>query len=56
MEVVEFREFQNLLVRVCTSARRQHFDTLSDQAEGEKACMVSFLTFFNGIVISATLY
>jgi hypothetical protein len=35
---------------------RQHFDTLSDQAEGEKACIVSFLTFFNWIVISATLH
>ncbi len=31
---------------------RQHFDTLSDQAEGEKACLVSFLTFFNCTVIS----
>jgi hypothetical protein len=39
-----------------TSARRQHFDTLSDQVEGEKACIVRFLTFFNGTVISATLH
>jgi hypothetical protein len=50
--------------------RRQHFDTLSNRAEGststrsvtgqkaegKKACTVSFLTFFNWIVISATLH
>jgi hypothetical protein len=32
-----------------TSARRQ-------KAEGKKACKVSFLTFFNWIVISAILH
>jgi hypothetical protein len=54
------------------SARRQHFDTLSDQAEGSTstgsvtrqktgerrniACKVSFLAFFNWISISVTLH
>jgi hypothetical protein len=54
------------------SVRRQHFDTLSDQAAGSTstrsvtkrkagerrniACKVSFLAFFNWIGISVTLH
>jgi hypothetical protein len=38
------------------SARRQKAGGRRQKAEGKKACTVSFLTFFNWIVISATLH
>jgi len=36
--------------------RRQKAGGRRQEAEGKKACTVSFLTFFNWIVISATLH
>jgi uncharacterized protein YjbJ (UPF0337 family) len=36
--------------------RRQKAEGKRQKAEGKKACAVSFLTFFNWIVICATLH
>jgi hypothetical protein len=36
-------------------SRRQKAEGRKQKAEGKKACTVSFLTFFNWIVISAEL-
>jgi hypothetical protein len=39
-----------------TEGRRQKAGDRRQETEGKKACTVSFLTFFNWIVISAELH
>jgi hypothetical protein len=49
------KKASNLLrLGLVQEGRRQ--EALMQQAEGKKACTVSFLTFLNWWVISATLY